>query len=306
MKLGYDLYELSCGHSQEIRKQHYKTGKYRCKTCKQQKHTLEAEAVGLTLVEDLGSYKRYKLPCNHLKDILPEQVRTGSYACDLCNQSKQEILARGLNLEIISKVASKLQIRFLSCGHTQTVKSSSLSQQKKPVCKACIYQSHMNYAEREGLLIVEQTNLTTTREFVYQLPCGCQKKLKAGNVKRGVWACDVHSNWWTKGSGIYVLKLIFDSESIVKIGVACNVTSRVSSYGLVDGAKFELVKYYSFDNFKHATDAEKEFHRDNAHLKIPIALAKAYLLRSGYTECYFIEHLDTLIEKLEYNISENK
>lgn len=305
MKSSYAIYELPCGHSQEIRKQHYKAGRYRCKTCQNIKHSEEAKAIGLTLIEDLGSYKKYQLPCSHYKNILPEQVRTGIYACDDCKDSQRKTATSKLNIEILSTLPNKLHIKFLSCGHTQIVKSAILHKDNSPICKECIHMEHLHHAEREGLLIVNQTNLTTTREFTYLLPCGCLKKLKAGNVKRGIWACDTHSNWWNKSSGIYVLKLTLGTSEIVKIGVTCNVKSRIASFGLADSVKFELIEYYTFENFKHATDVEKTLHKDFSHLKLPCLIAKTYL-QSGYTECYPIEHLGYLIQQLEYSIGKNK
>lgn len=295
----YSIYTLDCGHKQEIRKTHFKEGKYRCHDCVYLKHKTEAENVGLKLLEKTNSaYKRYQfISCGHEKRVAPDQVRTGNVECKKCRKENINDILQNNQIEILSKVKNKCEILYLDCGHCQLTKYSNVLRNTIPKCKNCSFELQKEQALSEGLELLHEDQSVSLKSYFYKLPCGCTKSLRAGNVKRGVWACDVHSNWWNKPSGIYLLKLKFNDFECLKIGVATNVKSRISSYKFKEKCEVTEILYINFETYKSAINVEKELHVRLKHLNVDRDKMKLKM-GSGWTECYDIASEDLLMNFL--------
>lgn len=296
----YSIYKLECGHSQEIKKQHYKAGKYKCNTCMFLKHKEEAVNSGLELLEDKpSSYKRYKfISCGHEKLITPDQVRTKNVECKECKLENLDSILKSLNIEIVSRVKNSCEIKNLGCGHIIKTKYSNILKNYLPKCSICSFELDVEVAKSKGLELLEKNYNDDQASYFYRLPCGCVKSLRTGNVKRGVWACDIHSNWWNKPSGVYVVKLEFKDFTCIKLGVSTDLNCRISSYGFKEDCKVTTLIYKDFDTYKNAILIEKKLHSKFKNSNIDNDAMKLKM-KSGFTECYPVELSFNILKELE-------
>lgn len=89
LSCGNHVYRFNeCGHTQEIRTDNLKIGKFRCKTCSKEKHEVAAEQYNLKIIKHIHADKfLYELPCGHTKEISRSKVLVGSFQCQVCDAS---------------------------------------------------------------------------------------------------------------------------------------------------------------------------------------------------------------------------
>lgn len=284
----FDVYVLECGHSQRIKKANYRAGKFRCRTCIHEKHTSEAKDKGLELLESISSNKRYRfIACGHEVTLSPDHVRTTNPVCRVCEESKNldglKKTCENTGASVVDDTGRYLRIK-MSCGHEKSIKRKAFGMGKL-FCRDCSEDTHNEQALSQGLRILSRdaSNKNTTSYF-YELPCGCSKSLRAGNVNLGKWSCDSHSAFYSREAYIYVVRLnLPDSKACLKVGVATNPDRRIGEYGKL--VKSEMLKCWSFKSLASATKVEKKFHRSLIEFRIqPSDLSG--IMKSGFTECY--------------------
>jgi hypothetical protein len=82
----YRLYQLPCGHEQEINVARVRDGVFSCQTCTPEKQSVEAKMQGCEL---LGpgrdkDYRIYRLTCDHEQDVAVVNMRNGNFSCQIC------------------------------------------------------------------------------------------------------------------------------------------------------------------------------------------------------------------------------
>lgn len=297
----YSNYILDCGHTQRIKKQHFKAGKYSCKTCQELKFKAEALQNNLEFIcNSDSSYKRYKFKaCGHEKNILPEQVRTGKFKCKVCEENQLISDLSFCGVELVEKKKSKVVLKYSSCGHTVETKYQHIGNRNVPSCKDCRLEElkQQSFCEGLELLYKDESNLSTNAYF-YKLPCGCTRSLRVGNVKRGAWACTTHSNWWNKPSNIYLIRFSADGFSWLKLGVTTSVERRIFDYKMKKDTNKTVLFCEQVSTYSKAIEMEKYLHKQFKSCNLNHKEMRSYMT-NGFTECYPHDIMQKMLSKIE-------
>ena len=297
-------YLLPCGHTQDIKACHVRTGKFRCKSCIKENHIREASTIDLEIIDhsptDDTDYKLYKnKKCGHER-ILPawhitKQAEKGSIECKTCISDRRFEDAERNDLELLLDESEKWmyrKYRYKVCGHEQYMKLQDITKNIVPACETCRVDRLYVEATERGLTLL-QLNIEQEKHL-YELPCGCTKAFKAGNIRRDVWACDNHS-YLDKDAHLYVLEFIEDDFSWIKIGKSVNVAARVK--GIESSAHCEVIYISPKKKSHEILKIEDELHREFAKVNLEYDLLK-FKMKSGWTECYDISSKYEILNKV--------
>jgi hypothetical protein len=91
-KQSYGDYLLSCGDTQEIQTGDMRIGKFKCRTCLDDKLKQEAAVWGATPLRfftkgNNSSYGEYLLSCGHTQTIQTVSMRIGEFSCQQCEET---------------------------------------------------------------------------------------------------------------------------------------------------------------------------------------------------------------------------
>jgi len=89
----YRLYQLPCGHQQEVQLDAMRKGGFRCAVCLAEKLNEEAAAQGCKL---LGSgrnanFRLYELSCGHQQEVHTGAMRAGIFLCQKCEETSRTL-----------------------------------------------------------------------------------------------------------------------------------------------------------------------------------------------------------------------
>lgn len=125
----YGMYRLPCGHELELRKDHIRSGGFRCQTCLDNKLIEEAKAQGCVLLgaASKSNNRTYQLPCGHKQEVNTTRMRIGNFGCQTCQHNKlaEEAEAQGCVLLGAGKTAD-FRTYQLTCGHEQEVRIDAM------------------------------------------------------------------------------------------------------------------------------------------------------------------------------------
>lgn len=120
----YASYRHDCGHEQEAKAAHMRTGSVRCQGCASPllRWRTEAEARGWTLLTQIdGNSGQYQHACGHEQRVLAANMRKGSVRCHGCRGTlqrwKAEAKERGWAL--LEKFDGEIARYRHACGHRQ-------------------------------------------------------------------------------------------------------------------------------------------------------------------------------------------
>jgi hypothetical protein len=87
----YRLYELKCGHLQEVMIVNMLNGDFACKTCLNNRLAREAEAQGCKLLGKgrNANFRLYELSCGHRQEMTTRHMRTNAFACQTCEETSR-------------------------------------------------------------------------------------------------------------------------------------------------------------------------------------------------------------------------
>lgn len=306
----HKLYELECGHRQDIKKQHAKAGKFRCKTCLVQKYESFATMNNLTILDHKPTsdpdYKLYKFAdCGHEQLFASYNIKFG-VSCSTCTTNSRITAANRndlvlLNIECTDKWMHR-DYKYKKCNHVQSMKLQDVENNNIPECKQCRKDRWVEEALSSGLVFIGESETTLSNNgkyYKYEMPCGCVKDFKVGNVKRNVWACNIHSNFWNKRSNLYVIKFtdILSDFSWLKVGVSTNVQRRISDYKLKSECTHDILFVKEFDSYREALTFEKRIHSKYKEFNLDHSLMKNYK-QNGWSECYTLDISSELLSEL--------
>lgn len=297
-------YLLPCGHTQDIKACHVKVGKFRCQSCVKENHIREARLLDLELIDhaptDDADYKLYKSKsCGHER-VMPawhisRQVEKGFIECQICVSDRRFEAAERNGLVLIADESEKWMYRkyaYKLCGHEQYMKIQDIAKDIVPSCETCrITRLHTEASDR-GLTLLKMN--VEKEKHLYELPCGCTKAFKAGNIRRDVWACDNHS-YLNKDAYLYVLEFIEDDFSWVKIGKSINVADRIKN---IESAAYCEALYISPKRKSHEIlKIEDELHKQFSKVNLEYDIMK-FKMKNGWTECYDISSKYEILNKV--------
>jgi hypothetical protein len=305
----YSHYLLPCGHTQDIKHCHVNSEKFRCRSCLVEKYDEDAAACDLKIVDyaptDDADYKLYKhSACGHEILYATYNVAKKKHInCSVCLTESRFDKAEELGLELLKDQSEKWmyrEYRFKSCGHTQFLKLQDVMRGLVAACRTCRDARTIEEAENRGLTLLEfnYESINNEREYknLYKLPCGCTKALKSGNVRRDVWACDTHSHLG-KDSTLYVLEIISDFDTVIKVGKASDLPKRISSINFKDGVHYEVLYESPTSSGAEILKIEQAIHKKFEKINLDHNYAKS-LMDNGWTECYPIRYKSEILQEI--------
>ena len=121
-RAGYRVYQLPCGHEQELTLQHVRDKNFRCHKCMHQKLSIEAVNQDCFLIGEGTNAKNrtYRLPCGHHEIVHTGNMRYGTFSCKSCidEKHKNEAEIKGLKLIADGRNGNDDERLYrLPCGH---------------------------------------------------------------------------------------------------------------------------------------------------------------------------------------------
>jgi hypothetical protein len=297
----HKLYELECGHRQDIKKQHAAAGKFRCKTCLIDKYENIAKLNNLEIVNHTPNsdpdYKLYKFKdCGHEKLFASYNIKSG-ISCSTCTIQSRFDAAHRNNLELLNADCTDKWMhrdyKYKKCSHIQSMKIQDVGNNNIPECRECRQNSWIEDALSVGLVFIGESKNKVhknSKYYEYLLPCGCKKDFLIGSIKKNSWACDVHSNFWNKRSNVYLIKFteLSSGFSWLKVGVSTNVNRRINDYKLKSKCLHDILYVKEFDTYKEALVFEKNIHCKYKNINLDHNTMKKFK-QNGWSECYPVE-----------------
>lgn len=301
----YRLYRwIACGHEDQYYPRKVRDHEVGCKQCLDKKLRDEAEASGLMLIGKAENchYRTYRwLSCGHEAEYGTGSVRRGNVRCQVCFGQKlhDEAHSAGLNLIGPGRNANFRTYRWQSCGHeleypTNRVRRVSIR------CQQCIDKKLADEANSAGLLLIAKGRNNRHRKYRWK-SCGHEAEYHTFAVRVGSVCCQVcDATAWSKPSIIYLLHFAADDgTNWLKLGVAKNIDTRISNYGLFDGVRLiERLAIIPADTGKEATAVEKALHNKFRKYRIHPGQMKDFMSKSGHTECYPMSMRDKLLDAI--------
>lgn len=239
--------------------------------------------------------------CGHERDLVhSNSLREGASGpiCSQCQDEAKQSLFTKHNYEIIEKITKEKYLVKKPCGHIAHAYITHMKSSDKITCSYCNLESHLEYCEKLGVEYLEQTN---SAQAIYKFKCcGAVKELYKIAVERGNCLCPSCGNgWMTKPSKIYLFELETNTGfAFLKFGYGKDLENRVREYRLKDCTFKSLI--YSVD-LPSGQIAMKEELRIHSELGTPLDsnIMRQYLTRGGYSECYPIIKLESIISKMK-------
>lgn len=303
------LYKRPCGHT-EIKSHNYleKHKISECQVCRDESIHANLQKQNFTMVKRVrvGSLISCNT-CGHEWTVRNDTASKGNPSCEVCFDEElgKDAQASGFTyLKDRSPLRSNSPSRTTlsrwyscnSCGHVDTF--HHVDMRKGNVrCSKCYLTRLQSEASRQGMLYLGHVKGMMHN---YQLPCGCSRLIQPFSVQRGIWACKIHDNtFYHRPNGIYLLEMVHENKSWLKLGFAKDMQIRTKGYGLLEGTECSLLFYRSLSTGYEAMDIEKKIHREMSNHKLDNEEMKAYMTNTGHTECYPLEVKDELLRKLE-------
>lgn len=298
----YRQYELSCGHNQEVTKQHMKEGNFRCAKCMDLKLNEEAGKQNCKLIGPGSNSKQrlYLLSCGHECEIHTGDMRYGTFQCKKCIEEKHEKEASARGCKLIGPGRNNYTRSYrLACGHKKILEVKHMKSGDF-LCKKCIEIKHANEAIDVGCRLIKKSEKGRAyRE--YELGCcGHRQEITIGNIRVGDFQCHkCNSSYVDRPSFVYVFHIIDDDFQWLKLGYSASPNFRKTRYGLNERTNIILIAKKSFSRGIDAHAFETNLHINVFNGKaLDSVFMKKYMPKSGFMECYPMELKDKLIEAL--------
>lgn len=305
----FGLYKFPCGHVQEAKHDHVRSGGVRCQTCFLEEKKQEAEKQGLVYLGDdpdkRANYRLYKLPCGHDASLVVSHVSRGVFSelCGNCILKKCEDEADRNNLILVDYSDTSKQgykkYTYKSCGHTKYMSLYWVARGKVPSCDICTRARWKQEASALGIemLDIPPTNVRGVNYFNYKLSCGCIKQATTGDVRAQSVGCGTHSTYWNKSATLYLVKFQRLGKEWLKLGVSSNESRRFNEYFRGEDYTLDKILSLSFDSLYLATLFEKAIHKYFKNERICKEELRG-IMKSGFNECYPVEMLENIRAKI--------
>jgi hypothetical protein len=275
-------------------------GSFRCGICMDEKLNQEAEDQGCKLLR-LGKnkdYRVYALPCGHEQEVSPRNIRSGNFRCRVCISEKLDQEAQTQGCKLLGAGRNSNYRKYaLPCGHEQEVQIGKI-RAGIVECKTCVADKHTKEAQAYGCTLLGAGK--NPRFRFYALPCGHEQEVHLSAMRIGGFECQTcEETSRTLPSNVYLLHIKVDSDEWLKLGYAKVVDSRVSGYGLPEGAEVTTVASLPFDTGNEAHAIEADIHTRYKRKRLTKKHMKDFHTISGHDECYPVTMLDTLLAELE-------
>jgi len=263
----------------------------------------ECEGSGLRLVDYKSQPAGYGLytfeGCGHEQLIQYVHVREGAFRCISCYENERSEIYTRAGVKFVSDLCEDRDknyklVEIVACGHTQAIALNALKSSEFS-CVTCKNNRWAEEASMHGLEVVGKGR--DSRYLTYRLPCGHEQDFQRGNVKRGIFSCDICNgtkHGKDRKSYLYMLLIKRKNFEWIKIGYSLDIDRRVKQYQLIDGCSIRLVECIEFPNRKEVAAVESKIHSSCSTYSHDSGIMEAFML-GGYTECYKIDNYEDVI-----------
>jgi hypothetical protein len=259
------------------------------------KWTAEAHAVGLTWLKRTGgAYSLFRFDsCGHEQKINDTNRRRNQFVCKKCVEAKWITNAHDVGLTFIKSTSKGYGLySFNTCGHEQKISKAQVSNNTFK-CKVCYQNKLKNKADAKGATWLKQTK-KAYGIFRFN-ECGHEQEIRSDQVFSGCFTCHLcKQSWLDKESNLYVHVVESSNLTLIKVGIAGDVTFRSTQYGLPKNTQVVTVLAIPFKTGKLALNFETKVLRAFKHAKHPDA--KNIFKNSGKSECFRPEFLSAILE----------
>lgn len=300
-----------CGHIFEANPSSIRHNK--CSTCAEctRINLRESEIkFGLTLIEKISNIKnkyRIELCGHHIELYKANVVRQEFVKCPICEANSFELHLDKYGLELIEyrttdnithstkdKVA---KLRFKACGH-ETNRIRTLSKGYAP-CSECADANKKGVFDKNGLQFVSK--VSNVKSLFRFKECGHERVVYDSAALRGNCLCqECNESSFNKKSKLYIIRIVTeDDNEFLKFGYGKDIVNRVREYRM-KGVKEHLIIFEK--DCESGTEAmliEKAVHKALKGKTLSSLITKTYLTRGGFTECYPIYLLDTILKEIQ-------
>jgi len=296
----YRIYQLPCGHQQEVVISHIRLKNFRCQICHLKKLTAEATTRSCELLGPGKNfdYRLYQLPCGHKQEINVARVRDGQFWCQSCIAEKQSAEAKSHGCELLGPGKGKdRNIYRLPCGHEQDVQVGNIRIGNFR-CQICMLEKLTQEAEAHDCKLLGPGKRANRR--IYRLPCGDEQEILTPHMRHGNFRCQVCEEYaYTQPSNVYLLHIKAGADEWLKLGYAKNIDNRINSYGLPLNANVFVLITRPFNTGKDANKFEQTLHKKHRRARLRAKEMANFHAAGGHTECYPVQMVETLIAELK-------
>lgn len=308
------LYVRACGHTEMFSNAYLRKHKINnCQVCLFENVMKNLDKHGFSINSKIQN--GFNIKCNVCGNNFDTQVNTcthGKPVCKVCFETtlKNEAISSGFTyLPELEPARSRGEVRESinrwyscnTCGHIDNYAHGSM-RVGHARCDKCYSTRLISDATKQG---IQYIGFHGSGLHKYILSCGCEKLINPYQVKRGIWACQKHSNThFNRNNGVYLVKLEYGNFAWLKFGLAKDMGVRIKGYGLNTGTKTEILFYYPLPSRYDAMDIEKEIHKELSEHKLDKNFMKSFMKKGGHTECYPTSAEDKISTMVEYLYSE--
>lgn len=283
-----------------------------CFECVHERRLNVAKEKGLKFIRhergDLCLYRVNK--CSHTIVLSTSNLfnTSGEYKCTKCYSEKENTILETKNIEVVSRKYRfhngryKSLFMYTACNHTFEAYDYQIKSNYSD-CKVC---KDNQFKELLSISDLELINKISSTKGLYRFKnCGHTREIDRAAIVRGNFVCqECNSSHKLKPSNLYILKFTTNcGYEFLKLGYGKNVNNRIREYTLKDIRGVEIILEVQVITGNVARKIENSIHNDLKAYKIDSNNIRKYLTKSGFSECYEISMLNSLIDTVNYKIT---
>lgn len=299
------IYKL-CGHTNSQRLPTLlKSGPLSCKICKLDKLHKTAKSRGLEPTDEKDKYRF--IDCGHERVMKPKEINKGEFSCSECRLNRVISVADSFGIEYLGDAKNGDGRYFFGayrdCGHERDFAKGDITREGKLTvqCPVCVKERHESDAEEAGLTLIGKASNCDPNYRSFIMPCcGSLQDIELTHVRRRSFLCkNCNETFYDKESNVYILTISDGTKSWLKMGIARDLDKRISQYGLHESFTVDKTYVINFDKGYDALKIEKQVHSLMKIFRLDPDDMKNYHTKSGWTECYPVNLLPTLISTMK-------
>ena len=270
----YGLYQLACGHEQEICYGNMQIGNFRCGTCLDERRQAEARAQGAVLLGKGRNswYGLYQLSCGHEQEIQYAHMQSGNFRCGTCLDQRRQEEARAQGAVLLGKGRNnKYGLYQLSCGHEQEIRYAHM-QISSFQCSSCFDLETMAAEQELGLIPLGDTERRGRYDYkLYRRSCcGHEDYIRVDTVRNHTVGCPQCAKTGfdpSKPAELYSAWVAMQDGGFASVlGITNN--SFETRYTKSDHKHMTLRYRRKFERGQDALDLERKLKHDYRHLLV--------------------------------------
>lgn len=238
---------------------------------------------------------QYSFMCQngHIFRNTPHRIFSGKYKCHECYIENLEHEAAAIGLWYVDKITKDLCLYVCKENHCFISRPAEV---RKGVfsCKQCRINKYAASAEDQCVEFIKKIN---SYDALYKCKQGHNFSSNISHLSKGYWKCPECDPDLDKKTCLYLFKISSDNFTWLKLGYASNLPLRLMRYGL-DTADVDVL-FSKYSDKRKIISAERLCHKLLSGLKLDSKMMKGFMKKNGFTECYSIDDVDTVLSTME-------